>query len=182
MRGPNKIKRKIANDSKSSRRASIASVESSTSVSTSSDDPQDSIRKLSLSPSMSVEPGHGQFTMSFDATTPSKSTASPNLSPLSGSPSMGPQQISQQPKHRPSHIDLSGTKLYEHMPASFVPLTAFEFGPDVSPSGSNAWRRASLPSYLLESFTNQYINRSPSLGSIYTPPRGIDVVDTTLTR
>jgi hypothetical protein len=43
----------------------------------------------------------------------------------------------------------------------------------------NAFRRASLPTCSLDTPSNQALGRS-SLGQVYTPSRGIDVIEATI--
>lgn len=181
MRGPNKLKRKPALDLQSSRRTSIASVSSMSSASSASED----LSSSSSQPNSPVSPvfPESQSTTNSKLKTHWSASESPSPSPLSGSPSVESTQLPQTHQRRPSHIDLSGTTLYDHMPppSAFPAPPPLEMPLDVSP-GSSAWRRASLPSYLLESYTNQFVHRSPSIGSVYTPPRGLEVVDTSIAR
>lgn len=172
MRGPNKVKRKgLSNDK--SRRTSVASVSSVSSAST-----EDS--RTSSNGSGSPPPTEPQqLTMTLDANAFSKKSS--KLTSSTDSASMETPRVE---RPRPSHIDLTGTGLYDRMlpPTAIPDPRPFGYDPDPSDPNFNAIRRASLPSYLLESFSNYHINRSPSLGHVYTPPRGLDVVNTTTSR
>ncbi|KAI0344323.1 hypothetical protein BDW22DRAFT_1427939 [Trametopsis cervina] len=187
MRGPNKIKRKLGQNStsssaRSSRRESIASIastasEASSFVSTGSESPEEHITSLSISPSF--KPAE-RLTVDIDAAHLSYPQAEPSSSSssASGSPVMGNLQFMEEHRERarPSHIDLSGTNLYDQFPEQYVPED------DTFASDISAFRRASLPSYLLESFSNQHLGRSPSLGHVYSPSRGVEVVESTPSR
>lgn len=157
MRGPNKVKRKGApHDAKSGRRASITSSVASTS---SEDEPA----HAHGSPPAPFTTAPRQFTMKFDVPSPAAS------GPPSGAPS--PRAHA-----RPPPISLAGTSLFDQPPVP-LPQDVTPFSFDVhSPA---AGRRASLPSYLLESHLKRVAAAGHAGQSVYTPPRGLEVVETT---
>lgn len=168
MRGPNKVKRNRAgttNDKAPGRRASVAS-----SVATASSE-EEASRSPQLPP-FTTQPR--TFTMKLDVPSPAADTNSRSApSSASGSPHShhAPASPVRHERARPPPISLEGTRLYDQASLPVVqdvPAYAFEA---VSP---NASRRASLPSYLLES----HMKRVGATG-IYSPSRGLDVIETT---
>ncbi|KAI0697468.1 hypothetical protein BC835DRAFT_1519199 [Cytidiella melzeri] len=166
MRGPNKVKRKVVDQSrKDSRRISVASTSSE--ASTLSFASSDASAADLLTPTAAASD-------SRPSSASSSSASSPNGSP--GIQVVHTPAARRLGRPRPGHIDLSGTKLYDQIPLSFVPQDD-TFAYDVNPS-----RRSSLPSSLADSFSNQSLGRSPSLGQVYTPSRELDVIDASIQR
>ncbi|KAI0089794.1 hypothetical protein BDY19DRAFT_992757 [Irpex rosettiformis] len=175
MRGPNKVKRKTGD--KSSRRISVASTisEASTESSTS--------ESSSTRPVTPPNTEFQQFTLDLgnpNAVSRPSTACSRHSSSSESSPNLAHAQSveGRSDRPRPSHIDLSGTKLSDQMQLSYIGAND-TFAYDISDA-----RRASLPANLVDSFTPHHHGhiRSPSLRNLYTPSREIDVIDTNASR
>ena len=181
MRGPNKVKRKTAD--KSSRRISVASAASDVSAtSTTSEASALSSESASDSSLRPVTPPYVEFQQfTLDMRKPNSysrpSTASSSHSSSSGgSPNLSNVQIDGRVHSRPSHIDLSGTRLSDQMSISYV-TDNDTFAYEISDA-----RRQSLPARFMDPQSHHAHIRSPSLGHVYTPSRGIDVIDASIPR
>lgn len=166
MRGPNKVKRNrvgTTNDKGPGRRASIAS-----SVTSSDEEAARSPQQ----PPFTTAPR--TFTMRFDMPAVADRDACSAPSSASGSPRSDhvPASPARHERARPPPISLEGTGLYDQasLPlAQAVPA----YVPEVA--SPNTSRRASLPAYLLES----HATRLAAASGIYSPSRGLDIIETT---
>lgn len=161
--------------------ASTASDVSATS--TTSDASALSSESTSDSPSLrAVTPPHvefQQFTMKLgkpDSYSRPSTASSSHSSSSGGSPSRTNAQTDSRAYSRPSHIDLSGTRLSDQMSISYV-TDNDTFAYEISDA-----RRQSLPARFMDSQSHHAHIRSPSLGQVYTPSRGIDVIDASVPR
>lgn len=152
MRGPNKVKRVKGSSVESRGTARRASVASSVATTSSEDEPH-----APGSPPFTSAPRG--FTMRLDPPEGADEGAAP--SPEADAPTR---------RARPPPINLDGTRLYDQAPVSLmqdVPAFAFD-------ASAGAARRASLPAYLPET----HVKRAAPSG-IYSPSRGLDVIETT---
>lgn len=152
MRGPNKVK-KHRETKAHSRRTSVASITSMTSSASAGSSMSDGSPSLASS----------TFTMKLDI-----NRDTPSSPPESAGSDNDSDRIDSR-RQRPRRIDLAGTRLYEQMPSPHGAALGHEM---MSP-GAAAFRRQSLPSYLLEGYVRGL------QGGVYEPPRGIEIVETT---
>ncbi len=154
MRGPNKIKRK--NGLKDQRRMSAAS-SSSRSSST-----RPASRSRSTKPPFTTVPLalHSQSSDDGNMSSPSSEAAAD----FPAEPQASAAETSRAGQHRPTHIDLSGI-------AAAAMQTPLEDSVEQH-QYSDAHRRSSLPSQVLEAYTGRLADQT-----IYAPPRGIEVFD-----
>ena len=153
MRGPNKIKRKQV--PKEQRRMSVASSSSRSSSS------RPASRSRSTKPPFTTVPLtlHGQSSDDSDVSPPPEAAAD-----IPAELQASAAETSRAGQPRPTHIDLSGIAAASMQ----IPL---EHSVEQHPY-SDAHRRSSLPSQLLEAYTGRLADHQ-----IYTPPRGIEVFD-----